>query len=636
MNRYAHRSFSVALACVMVSTHVCLSATSWMFDQQASRPDGLSSDNDVQITIRDTMINPLSRDQVNGLNEEVTVQQRRSIPSIQSHALISFDNWIGDAPGKIAQNASIVNADLYLNLVQQSGSPSVRLYGLSVADANWAENGASANAKAANVAWSQGAFENSLAKDYGSIAAPTATGWFSVDITTALQDYLNGQIAGIVLVSSDTTTVDPANFVFNDRAEGLFIEYTSVPEPTVFLLFAMACAIFLVRRPRLIRVISAACLLSSPLFAELTWVVSGPNQDRIMRVSGNSGRVLSTAVWRDAQIIQQKPLRSLGTASEAAAQQIRPLVGIDGSIVISWDGLFGDFTNQIPAEAVIDGAWLWASVLQTSAQFAWRVRGLAQKDSNWQENGVCAVTKDTSTTWSQGSFANSLGTDYGYRTVPSATGLMSIAGDIGPALVDIQRGRCGGIVFDPIQEGSSKDIQACFIATKEAENYLDRPALLIAWHLPGASVSPAVDCPDVVRTHGDVLDLRLTMPDAETVYVDGKRATRTAGGVWQLESLADGKQHEIFAENYFGQTRRLVVLEKKELKISSIQQKDTDVKRKIRLAWEGISNLHYVVESCSGLTGQWTSIQDLNGVDGEMALDIDVGEGSRFYRIRAP
>lgn len=636
MNRHAHKSFGVALACVMAFSHVGLSATTWMYDQQASRPDGLSCDNEVQITIRDTMINPLRRDQVNGLNEEVTVQQQRAIPNIQSHALISFDSWIGDTPGKIAQNASIVSADLYLNLVQQAGSPSVRVYGLSVVDANWAENAASANVKDANVAWSQGAFENSLVKDYGSIAAPTATGWYSIDITTALQDYLGGQIAGIVLVSSDTTTIDPENYVFNDRAEGLFIEYTPVPEPTVFVLFAVGCAVFLLRRPRLVRAIAAACLLSSPLFAELTWVVSGPNYERVMRASGSSGRVLATAVWRDAQIIQQKPFRSLGKASEAAAQQIRPLVGVDGAIVISWDGLFGSYSNQIPAEAVIDGAWLWASVLQTSAQFSWRVRGLAKMDSNWQENGVCSAKKDASAAWSQGSFLNSLEADYGGRTVPAATGLMSIAGDIGAALVDIQRGRSGGIVFEPVSACASTDIQACFIATKEAENYLDRPALLIAWHLPEASTSPAVNCPDVIRTHGDVLDLQLAMPDAEMVYVDGKRATRTADGVWQMASFADGKPHEISAENYFGQTRRMVVLEKKELKISAIQQSHTDVKRKVRLVWEGISNLNYVVESCAGLTGQWTTVQGLSGVDGQMALDIDVGEGSRFYRVRAP
>jgi len=609
------------------------------YDQAtAGQMSGLTADATRQITVRDTLINPLQRDQANGLNEEVAVQQLRTLPALQAHALISFDGWIGTGPNQVATGSTIINAMLYLDLVQLSGSPAATLMGLNVADANWSESQATANNRASGTSWTGGSFESALASNYGTLSAPTADGRYAVDITAAIQDYLAGNISGLVLVGSSEAVSDVRNYFFDARTEVLAINYTQVPEPIgASLLLIGVCVLLLKRR----RMGGIACLLfcmsADTLMAETTWVLSGDNANTLISASGVSGQCISLprTQWRDTQLVSQQPYLVLGRTAELAVQQPRNLVRVDGTLLVSWENLFGTQTNQIPSNAVIDGAWLWGYVDQSSSALTFRVRGIQAADADWAENTASATTKTSTTGWGNGSFSASLIDDYGTASAPLANGWTVIGGNIGQALSDLQSGRIGGVAFEPLG-GRTDELRACFISSKEAASPTERPALLIAWHLPVDTVSVLASA--TAWTHAPTAVVIVSAPDAGWVKANGKRAVSIGNGEWRIELPADGEPHEVIAGNAQEETSTMIVSRQRPLKISKLAVVSASGKKRMQLTWSGLQNQRYVVDGCATLNPvSWQELTTTtSSADGEISVEADLGESSRFYRLRTP
>ena len=613
--------------------------TALFYDQAtAGQMSGLTADTTSQVTIRDTLINPLQRDQANGLNEEVAVQQRRTLPALQAHALISFDGWIGAGANQVATGSAIINAMLYLDLTQLSGAPAVTLMGLHVSDANWSESQATANNRETGTAWTGGSFESALSGTYGSLTAPTASGRYGIDITDAIRDYLDGTISGLVLVGSSDSVADPRNYFFDARTEVLTINYTPVPEPLGAGLLVIGVSVLLLRRRRMGGI---ACLLflmsASMLKAETTWVLSGNNAEALIAASGVPGQciALPRTQWRDTQLVSQQPHLVLGTTAELAVQQPRNLVRVDGTLLVSWGALFGSQTNQIPLNAVIDGAWLWGYVGQSASALVFRVRGIPAADADWVENRASALTKGSTTSWSQGSFSDSLVDDYGTASAPLANGWTVLGGNIGQALSDLQSGRIGGVAFEPVG-GRTDELRACYISSKEAESPAQKPALLIAWHLPAAPVSILASA--TAWTHAPTAVVIVSAPDAGWVKANGKRAEALGNGEWRIELPADGQSHEVLAGNALEESSTTIVSRQCPLKISRMDVVSATGKKRMKLTWTGLQNQHYVVEGCATLEqGSWQELATTtSSADGEISVEAELGEATRFYRLRAP
>jgi hypothetical protein len=178
--------------------------------------------------------------------------------------------WGFDALSGISTAADVEFASLYLYLTSVKGE-NVTWYirGIGAADADWTEAGAIYDAKDGATAWSGGNFEDSLTGSYGSFTLnPSEDGdsFVSIDITAALQAYINGEIGGIVITKL-ADGEDPNGYGDNTGLNERFIFATGenentgwhgglevgvIPEPAVIgLIMASAMLMLLVHRFRL-------------------------------------------------------------------------------------------------------------------------------------------------------------------------------------------------------------------------------------------------------------------------------------------------------------------------------------------------------------------------------------------------
>lgn len=215
----------------------------WYYGSNPTAP--APADSALAVDWKDTFVNPYSANTSYGALTTHIVQQRRTVPPLQAHALFSFGGLLGSGPGQLSPDTPITSATLYLYVDSVSGSQTFNIRGLSPADAGWVQNEATYNSSAAGSSWSGGNLSASLTGTvYGSSFNPGGTGWFPIDVTSSLQAYQHGDISGIALLASDTPVSGIRNFVFqsNEGLHGPGLLVTTVPEPALWPTIALVVA----------------------------------------------------------------------------------------------------------------------------------------------------------------------------------------------------------------------------------------------------------------------------------------------------------------------------------------------------------------------------------------------------------
>jgi len=171
-----------------------------------------------------------------------------------SYVVLSFPDLLTE------QMATINTAELWWNVQSFMGTMTFDIRGLHIDDANWTESDSSWNEKdrSDDVLWhGDGAVTGSLTGNYGTATHTAGEGeWASVDLTSALEAYRNGDIGAIAFVPVDSGMTYATQFYSSEYATaslrpGLFVDYV-VPEPgqTAAVLLTLSGAWIAYRRMR--------------------------------------------------------------------------------------------------------------------------------------------------------------------------------------------------------------------------------------------------------------------------------------------------------------------------------------------------------------------------------------------------
>jgi hypothetical protein len=457
-----------------------------------------------------------------------------------------------------------------------------------------------------------------------------------VDVTAALQDYQSGSIGGLVLEGSSTAASSIQNFDSyanlagnGANSPGLLVDFTAVPEPASITLAAgMLLLGWAAARRRLIRawMIPLAWTLCHPAVqAESTWIVGRADPAALEAATGQPGQALR-ALWKEAQACELEPALCLRPSKEIAIQQPRTFPAASGLALIGLECVFGNAPGRIPAQAVIDEAWLWLHVSSGAGAITVEVRGLPSADADWQPDEACFAEKAAGVPWSGGALPDSFTASYGKAGISTQAGWLRLPVDLAGWVADLQQGRASALGLDPGGTVTGELRNIYFDADTSEQ---DRPGLFVKWHLP-TGVPQLARCPAKICGHGQLAPLALTAADASEVTVDGERAIRTGQGAWQI-LLAPGL-HQVLAANALGQAAQYVQVERQELRLQTRTANDGSRK----LAWAALPGYRYRVEG--GGIGRWQSVPGAmeTSADGSAHyFPILDTSGSQFFRIVA-
>lgn len=614
-------------------------AVVWYYDQQGGTAP-VAADWSAHLAIQDTTIMPTSPDSVWSTSGQNAVQQYRvdSPKPVSADLLMSFSGLFGGAG--IPNDATINHAYLYLNIDTRSGVPAINLKGLNASAAGWSESQATFNHMSSGVPWNLGSgsgnFGDALSVSYGTITAPSATGWYAVDVTAALLDYRQGTIGGLVLEGSSTPVVGVANFyAFDDSAgnsataPGLLVDFTPVPEPSSIALVAgLGLLGWSMVRRRKGRQLAASLALLAGLpgaRAEQTWVVGKADPVLLGTVAGQAGQVLR-AQWKDLQVCELQPGLNLSGREEIGIQQPRSFPAASGMALIGLEGVFGLGSGQIPNQAVIDEAWLWLHVSSGGGTLTVEVRALPATDADWRLSEAAFAGKAAGATWSNGTLAGSFTEYYGQVQLAGREGWLRLPVDLADWLAGLQQGRVSALALDPGATVTHELRNLYFDADHSAQC---QPGLLAKWHLP-AGAPQLARCPAKVSGHGPLVALAVAAVDASEVTVDGQRAVRTGPGDWKI-LLAPG-QHQVRVANALGQAEQLVQIEQSDLRVMALAGPDGGR----QLTWTALPGYRYQVEG--GDLARWQAIpgEVVASADGDrQSFSISSGAQFPFFRVAA-
>ncbi|MDD4737550.1 MAG: PEP-CTERM sorting domain-containing protein, partial [Kiritimatiellae bacterium] len=470
----------------------------------------------------------------------LSIQQNRSIPTIYNHALISFDDLFGSAPGQIGStNAFRINqATLWLHADAQEESFTLSLAGLAAPNAGWDKNTATFNTIDGENEWSGGTFSESLHGHYGSYTTVVqgAASWIGIDITLALQAYQNELISGIALIAPSALTSeirglyadanDSENILYRP---GVFVDLVAIPEPATggfLLLGGLLC--WVARRRRSVAV-ALALSCSGIAQAETSAWIGSPCSAGTPTTTDAEREIVTD--WKDAQIDPNACLNAAcGLRDEIGVISPRTIPPLQSIVLFSFNELFAPNTDEgLPRSVVLEEATLWLYITQAVGLQDVALCGVDPADRDWDAALASAAEKNNQP-WSGNTLDRSLTQEYGRFRSPTRTGWFQIPVDLSAALRDYRAGLIGGIALRPLAIPENRLCNFYFHSGRSAD-LTRHPALHVQYH-PQPEAPTIRECWLELQAETGQPEAHIHAPEADAVLLRQDNAAYAFGGHW--------------------------------------------------------------------------------------------------------